>query len=167
MRFSALMSLLLMPLALALAGPVAAGQDGMPSTIVSRVAESPFADALADLEDAIIGKGLKIDSRNHVADMLERTGKDLGLSPSPYKGGIVVQFCSARLSHQAMRANPDYIAFCPYAVFIYELREKPGRTVIGYRRLPEEAARDEAARKALRAINSLLDDIVREAAEGF
>jgi hypothetical protein len=61
-----------------------------------------------------------------------------------------------------MEADPANIAFCPYVIFIYEAADRPGETVVGYRR-PQAAAGSEASRKALADIDALLDGIVRDA----
>ena len=138
--------------------PAAAGDS-----IVTHTVEGSFEDVLLDVENAITGQGLKITYRADIAGMLKRTGKDLGAKETIYKGGQVLQFCSAKLSRMAMLADTRNIAFCPYGVFVYESTINPGKVVVGYRRLPEEDAASEASRKALQTVNRLLDTIVREA----
>ena len=142
------------------AAPATAGES-----IVARTVKGAFEDVLLDVENAIIGQGLKITYRADIAGMLKRTGKDLGAREVIYKGGQVLQFCSARLSRMAMLADARNIAFCPYGVFVYESAREPGKVVVGYRRLPAEKAASEASRKALQAVNQLLETIVREATE--
>ncbi|HZT48206.1 MAG TPA: DUF302 domain-containing protein, partial [Hyphomicrobiaceae bacterium] len=73
-----------------------------------------------------------------------------------------VTFCSAKLSRAMMEADPANIAYCPYVIFIYEAADRPGETVVGYRR-PRPAGSDEASRKALADIDALLDGIVSDA----
>ncbi len=147
----------------AVAPMLAKAQAG--EVIVTRSVEGAFEDVIQDVEDAIVNQGLKITYRADIAGMLARTGKDLGAKESIYRGGQVLQFCSARLSREAMLADAGNIAFCPYGVFAYETTKKPGVVVIGYRKLPVDAAGSEASRKALAAINRLLERILREAAE--
>jgi hypothetical protein len=48
------------------------------------------------------------------------------------------------------------IVFCPYDIFIAELPDKPGQTIIGYRQFPEGA---------MQQVQSLLDEIVKAAME--
>ncbi len=140
-----------------------AGADASSPAIVMRTVEGAFEDVLQDVEDAIIGQGLKITYRADIAGMLARTGKDLGFQPI-YKGGQVLQFCSARLSHEAMKADTRNIAFCPYGVFVFQTLDAADKAVIGYRPLPVGQATSDASRKAMQAINALLENIVREAA---
>ncbi len=131
--------------------------------LVRRVVQVAFDDALFDLEESITGKGLKITYRADIASMLERTGKDLGFTEKIFRGGVVLQFCSAKLSYQAMKANPANIAFCPYGIFLYETEREPGKSVVGYRPLPINTG-DVASDKARAAINALLESIVKEVA---
>ena len=149
--------------ALILLGPAFLSSAVAAETIVTRTVEGAFEDVLLDVENAIIGQGLKITYRADIAGMLERTGKDLGAKETIYKGGQVLQFCSAKLSRMAMLTDARNIAFCPYGVFVYESARELGRVVVGYRRLPAADAASEASRKALEAVNRLLETIVREA----
>src|SRR5262249_62271535 len=70
-------------------------------------------------------------------------------------------FCSAKLSRAMIEADPANVGYCPYVVFIYEAADPPGEIVIGYRR--PTAAGNDASRKALAAIDALLDGIVKDA----
>lgn len=132
--------------------------------LVTRTVTGSFADVAQDVEDAIIGQGLKIDYRAKVARMLSRTAKDLGVKAPPYKNGVVFQFCAAALSHQLMGADPLNIAYCPYRVFVYEPAATPERVTIGFVPLPAQTAKNDAARQAMERINALLTAIVGEAA---
>ena len=144
------------PLLLLLLSPVQAQE------VVRYQVQGAFEDVLQDVEDAIIGQGLKITYRADVAGMLARTGKDLGFAPV-LKGGQVLQFCSARLSYEAMKADAANIAFCPYGVFVVQGVGQENTVTVGYRKLPARQAASAAARKALEAVNALLERIVKEA----
>jgi hypothetical protein len=61
-----------------------------------------------------------------------------------------------------MEADLGNIAFCPFVVFIYEAANKPGETVVGYRKPPLGSA-SEVSKKALADIDALLDGIVKDA----
>ena len=61
-----------------------------------------------------------------------------------------------------MEADLGNIAFCPFVVFIYEAANKPGETVVGYRKLLL-ASIGEASKKALADIDALLDGIAKDA----
>ncbi len=132
------------------------------SRIKTYVVEGSFEDVIFDLGEALTNQGLVIDDRNKVSDMLIRTGKDIGATKTIYKGGEVLGFCSARLSRNAMEADPMNIAFCPYSMFAYETTAKPGFVTVGYMKL--DGASNPASKKALDAVNKLMDTMVREAA---
>ena len=124
--------------------------------------EADFADVVLDVEDGIVNAGLNIDYRGNIAEMLERTGKDLGSTTKIYKGARFMQFCSARLSRAMMEADPANMGVCPYIVFVYETIKKPGMVVVGYKR--PLGAPGVASQKALGKIEALLEGIVKEAA---
>jgi len=146
---------------LALASISSLAQEGN-STIKSYEFEGSYEDALFDLGEALINKGLVIDNQARVANMLNRTAKDIGATKTVYKNGEVLEFCSAKLSRDAMEADPLNMAFCPYRMFVYETTAKPGFVTVGYPVLG--GASGPASKKALDAINKLVDDMVREAA---
>lgn len=120
-----------------------------------------YDDVRFDLNEAIVGKGLNIEQIGNIAQMLERTGADVGSTKPVYKHAEFFSFCSARLSRRMMEADPANIALCPYVVFIYEAVGKPGEIVVGYRR--PAGGNAEASREALAAVDALLDGIAREA----
>lgn len=138
-------------------GTMAASADQLKTTSK----KAAFDDVKADVADAIIGKGLTVDYRGNIAGMLDRTGKDVGSDKKVYKAAEYVTFCSAKLSRAMMEADSGNMGFCPYVVFYYEAADKPGEVVVGYRR-PGEGKND-AAKKALKDIDDLLDSIVKEA----
>ena len=127
----------------------------------TKTVSGDFESVAFDLTNAIVNRGFKIDYTGHVSTMLDRTQNATGKS-SPYVDGRYYIFCSAKLSQATMQTNPDNIAACPYVVFAYELKREPGKTVVGYRR--PLAADDAASKKALEAIEKLLDGIIDEAA---
>lgn len=123
---------------------------------------APFADAVADLNDAIVNRGLHIDYHGFIGRMLDRTAADVGASEKIYANAEFFTFCSATFSRDMMAADPGNIGYCPYVVFAFERAATPGVVEIGYRRLPITG--DAAAQKALTEIDALLDGIVKEAA---
>ena len=120
-----------------------------------------FEDVKFELTNAIIDRGLAIDFTGQIGRMLERTGADVGSTKPLYKQAEFFAFCSAKLSRAMMEADLANVGFCPYVVFVYEAAEKPGETVIGYRR-PSGSGSD-ASKKALAEIDALLDGIIRDA----
>jgi len=120
-----------------------------------------YEDVKFELNDAIIRRGLAIDYTGHINKMLERTGADVGSTKHVYANAEFFLFCSAKLSRDMIEADPANLGYCPYVVFLYEAADKPGEIVIGYRR--PLAKGDAASQKALAAIDTLLDAIVRDA----
>ncbi|MGI9483937.1 MAG: DUF302 domain-containing protein [Hyphomicrobiales bacterium] len=111
-----------------------------------------------DVADAIINRGYVIDYTAHIGAMLDRTSNDVRASKKIYKAAKVLQFCSAVVSRKAMEENAANIAYCPYGIFVYETPDAPGEVNVGYRELPGTS-------EGLKAVNALLDGIVKDAAE--
>jgi hypothetical protein len=152
-------------LALALAGATAlsfnpAVADRMGDRNVYK-AQTSFDDVKQGIADAIINRGYVIDYTAFIGDMLKRTAADVGATKSIYANAETVQFCSAVLSRKMMEADAANIVFCPYVIFYYEAAAEPGTIYAGYRPLGPGAMPE--SQSSLEAINTLLDDIVREA----
>lgn len=131
-----------------------AAQVAMADGIVSYTTEDSFDDVVFGLENAIIDQGLVIDATNHVGDMLDRTGADVGSEVKVFDHAEVFGFCSASLSRKVMEIDPLNLRFCPYDIFVMVRHDAPDETVIGYRSMPEGEMQE---------VQALLDDIVREA----
>jgi uncharacterized protein (DUF302 family) len=116
--------------------------------------DGTFEDATFAVENAIIGKGLVVEFRSHVGEMLNRTAADLGSEIKVFDNADVFLFCSAVLSRMVMEADPMNIAHCPYGVFV---TDREGQVSVGYRNMPDGAMQE---------VQTLLDDIAREAAGG-
>lgn len=127
--------------------------------VTTRQIDMPFADVVADLEDAVVNRGYVIDYRGHIGEMLKRTAGDVGAAKPLYREAEFLQFCSAVVSRKAMELDIGNIAFCPYVLFAYETEAEPGKVVLGFRRLPAGPGRDE--------VNALLEEMVEDAAGGF
>jgi uncharacterized protein (DUF302 family) len=138
----------------------AAGQD-VPDGVTAYQVEAAFEDVRFDLENAIVNRGLVIDYVSHIGTMLDRTGEDVGSDTALYANAQSMLFCSANLSRKAMEADPANIAYCPYALFVYEQAGMPGKVTVGYRNLAETGSDDSKA--AIAEVNALLDEIAREA----
>jgi hypothetical protein len=117
--------------------------------------DEPFADVASDIQDAIINRGYVVDYHGRIGEMLKRTAGDVGATKPLYKDAEFMQFCSAVVSRSVMEADIGNIAYCPYIVFAYEAQAKPGKVIVGYRRLPNGDGRDQ--------VNDLLDEIAKEA----
>lgn len=119
-----------------------------------------FEDVMFELQNAIINHGLVVDYTGRLNGMLERTSEVVGRG-SPYVEANYLHFCSAKLTHGAVSADPLNIAICPYVVFIFETKSEPGKIHVGYRRpITDRSAR---SRQVLAKVEALLDEIVREA----
>jgi hypothetical protein len=121
-----------------------------------------YEDVKFELSDAIIRRGLVVDHIGQIGAMLDRTGPDVGSTRPLYTRAEFFTFCSAKYSRAMMEADLGNIAFCPFVVFIYEAANKPGETVVGYRK-PPLASVGEASKKALADFDALLDGIVKDA----
>ncbi len=128
--------------------------------------DAPFEDVFQDLQDAVINQGLVIDYIGHVNEMLIRTADavlddtDDG-EKTPYLNAKFILFCSAALTHQAVRANRHNLATCPYVIFAYQTHERPERTIVGYRN-PEMGVPG-PTRLVMEKVKQLLETVVAEA----
>jgi uncharacterized protein (DUF302 family) len=120
-----------------------------------------YDDVKLELSDAITKRGLVVDYNGNVGGMLDRTGKDVGSTKQVYKKAEYLVFCSAKLSRDMMEANAANMGYCPFVVYIYEAAAKPGEIVVGFRRMPSAATG--ASAKAFKAIDTMLDEITKEA----
>lgn len=107
------------------------------------------------LEQAILNEGLVIDLTSHVGEMLDRTKADVGGTVDLFTAADTYSFCSARVSRQVMEADVINVQFCPYAVFVYETPDQPGKVTVGHRVYPGET---------MAPVNELLNRIVDSAA---
>ena len=103
-------------------------------SVVHVTASADYEDLRADVESAILNQGFVVDLVANVGDMLNRTAADVGIDNPVYIHAETWQFCSAKLSHEMVLANPLNIAFCPYVIFAYETVAAPGEVTVGYRR---------------------------------
>lgn len=123
-------------------------------------AQGSYQDVRDNLQMAIEGKGLKITSTNHIADMLDRTGKDIGETRKVYENAEQFEFCSATISRHMMEAEPHAIVMCPYSVVVYTIPND--KTVyLAYRK--PAATKNAALKKPLAEMETLLSDIIKDA----
>lgn len=135
----------------------------------TKTVSADFEDLFADLQDAIINKGLVIDFIGNVDEMLLRTSNAAdSVTPSgqksPYLHAKHLQFCSSRLTHMAVSADPINLAICPYIIFIYETHANPGKVTLGFR--PPIFGPSKRSAKIKLEILKFLQDIVDEAISG-
>jgi uncharacterized protein (DUF302 family) len=147
---------------IAIGGATVAAAQTVPEGVSAYQVEAAFEDVRFDLENAIVNQGLVIDYVSHIGDMLARTSGDVGGSKQIFLQAQSMLFCSADLSRKAMEADATNIAYCPYSVFVYETPDAPGVITVGYRQLTLTGS--EESKKAIAAVNALLDVIARETA---
>lgn len=111
------------------------------------------------LEMAIEGKGIKINHTNKIAEMLERTGKDLGATKQVYVNGEQFEFCSAVISRRMMEADPNAMTMCPYILSVYTVPNDKN-VYLAYRKPP--VTNNPPLDKALADVEKLLNEIVQE-----
>lgn len=131
--------------------------------LVIRSKQAAFDDVKFELQNAIVGRGLTVETNGDVAGMLARTGADIGSTRQIYKQAEYFSFCSAKLSRATMEADPANLGFCPYVVFMYETAAAPGTVHVGYRKHQPQGSAE--SRAALAEIDTLLDGIVGDAVQ--
>lgn len=120
-----------------------------------------FDEVRDAVEMAITDRGMVVNNVAHVGEMLERTGKELGATKHIFLKAEVLEFCSAVVSRKMMEADPDNIVFCPYVISVYVMPEKPNEVRVAYRK--PQITGSPASQQALKAVDELLLDIVKEA----
>lgn len=140
---------------LAMSTAVAAAQE-----FKTYVSNKPFDDVRFELGNAVVARGFAIQSEGNIAKMLDRTAADVGASKSVYKNGEFVAFCSAKYTRMMVEADPANFGNCPFLVFAYETKDKPGEVVVGFRGLG--TAKTEATKKVFAEIETMLDGLIKE-----
>ena len=143
-------------LLLSLSAPAFAGKV---YTVVFKT-QGAYQDVRDNLQMAIEGKGLKITNTNHIGDMLERTGKDIGETTVVYEHAEQFEFCSATISRHMMEADPHAIVMCPYSIVVYKV-PNDDNVYVAYRR--PASSKKPALKKALGELEALLQGIIKEA----
>ena len=124
--------------------------------------QGSYTDVRDFIRSGIESEGLKINNMGHIADMLERTGKDIGATRQVYQYGEQFEFCSSTLSRAMMEADPHAIALCPFIISVYQL---PGdKTVYVSYRKPVQT-KNAKLRKVLEDIEKLEVKIIKGAIE--
>jgi uncharacterized protein (DUF302 family) len=129
--------------------------------ITTIVEDADYKEILEAVKESIKGKGINIAHTLPSADMLGRTGPTFGISDAILKNGEMVEFCSAKISHQLIQANIQNIVLCPFNIAVYELNANPGKVYITFRK---PYVIDQASVESTRAMVELMTEIVEEAA---
>jgi hypothetical protein len=130
--------LLTLSLSLMLLAPVAVNAAG-PYAVYET--DTAFEDVMEGAKMAILERGMYINNLMHMGEMLERTGKDLGMGGKIYEEAESIEFCSAVLSRKMTSENPSRIVNCPFILSIYVLPGEPNKTYVAHRAVSEEEIR--------------------------
>jgi len=129
-------------------------------TFVEYKMKGLYQDIRDDVEYAITGTGIKINTVAHTGDMLIRTGKDIGAKIVIYKHAEAFEFCSATISRATMEADPRNFMFCPYIIYVYQLSKDTDTVYITYRR--PTYGNNKKSNDALKNVEKLLKNIIAE-----
>ena len=122
--------------------------------------ESSFDDVLQGLKLAIEERGMYINNVMHMSEMLERTGKDLGMDEVIYGRAESVEFCSAVLSREMTSEEPARIVNCPFIIAIYALPGDEDTTYVVHREIP---AAEVSGSAVMAKIATMLKDVASAA----
>ena len=120
-----------------------------------------FDDVKTYITDEIKNRGLVVNNISHIGNMLERTGKDMGIGKKIYIKAEALEFCSATISRKMMEADPHNIVMCPYIIFIYVLPNEAEKVYISYRRPVADGS--PAVKESLKGVEDLLQGIIKDA----
>lgn len=120
-----------------------------------------YDDIRENVMNAITNQGLVINNVSHIGDMLLRTGRDVGDRDPIFLKAEIFEFCSAVVSRESMKVDPHSIVFCPYGIAVYVLPSDPNKVYLTYRKPMGNGTPQ--AKKALKMLEKLMNDIVEEA----
>ena len=100
--------------------------------------ENDFETVIEGAKLAIQERGLYINNLMHMDEMLERTGRDLGMSEKIYEKAQSIEICSAVLARKMTSEDSSRIVNCPFILSIYVLPGEPDKTYVAHRRIPEQ-----------------------------
>ena len=123
--------------------------------------DASFDDVLDALKLAIEERGMYINNVMHMGEMLERTGKDLGMDEPIYGRAESIEFCSAVLSREMTSEEPARIVNCPFIISVYTLPGREGATFIAHREIPKDEVEGSAV---MAKVADMLKDVSAAAA---
>ena len=124
--------------------------------------DASFDDVLDALKLAIEERGMYINNVMHMGEMLERTGKDLGMDTPIYGRAESIEFCSAVLSREMTSEEPARIVNCPFIISVYTLPDKEGTTFLAHRVIPQSETDTSAV---MAKVSAMLKDVASSAAQ--
>ncbi|MCB1736232.1 MAG: DUF302 domain-containing protein [Gammaproteobacteria bacterium] len=144
--------------------PVQANEPVDLGHVVVYSGETSFADAKENLKFAVTNLGMVISDELHLSEMLDRTGKDLGLTKRVYAQAETIAWCSASLSRKMVEAASTSLVFCPFAVSLYEREGEPGKVYAAFRKPWLGEAGDEA-RAVMEEVEAMYHEVAAAAVE--
>lgn len=124
------------------------------------IIQAKYQDVRDDILDSVRGKGINIAGVFHASKMLNNTKGVFNFRRNVYKNAEIIEFCSARISHEISRANPLNILLCPFKIAVFNLEKNPDNIHVVYA-LPETT--DKKSKKAIRKIEGLIRSIIEDA----
>jgi len=106
--------------------------------------ESDFETVMDGAKMSIQERGMYINNVMHMDEMLERTGKDLGMGGKIYEQAQSIEFCSAVLSRKMTSEDPSRIVNCPFILSVYVLPGEPGKTYVAHRTVSDQEIQSSA-----------------------
>ena len=128
---------------------------------VSKTVKGEFSEVFAGLKDVIIGKGINIAHTLGSAEMLNRTAPAFNIKKNVFINADIVEFCSAKLSHELVAIDPRNIVLCPFTISVYVLTDDPENVHLTYR-IPTA---NKGSEKVVGKIVQLVKDIIAEATD--
>lgn len=156
-RSSSFLWRILLPFAAVLIGAVPVQAEERYAVYES---DSGFGDVIDGLKLAIQERGMYINNVMHMDEMLERTGKDLGMEETIYTHAQSIEFCSAVLSRKMTAEDPVRIVNCPFIIAVYTLPSEPDTTYVVHRRIPADEAE---ASPVMREVADMLEAVAEGA----
>jgi uncharacterized protein (DUF302 family) len=133
--------------------------DGGP--FVTKTVKGEFSEVFSGLKDVIIGKGINIAHTLGSSDMLNKTAPVFGIKKNVFINAEIVEFCSAKISHELVAIDPRNIVLCPFTISAYVLTDDPENVHLTYR-IPTA---NKGSKKVVGKIVQLVKDIINEATD--
>ncbi len=147
-------------LALLVLAAIAATCTASEAPVVTVKVEAEFEEVLDSVKSAIAGRGINIAHILPASEMLNRTAPAFGIEENVFLHAQTIEFCSAKISHHLVQANPENILLCPFTISVYVLTKDPTHVWISYRR---PYVIDPGSAAAVGEIVALVEGIIEEA----
>ena len=131
------------------------------SPFVTKTVEGDFKEVFEGLKDVIVGKGINIAHTLGSSDMLNRTAPSFNIKKNIFINAEIVEFCSAKISHELVQKNPLNITLCPFTISAYVLTDDPKNVHLTYRKPVSIKGSEEVVAQIVK----LLEDIIKEATD--